>query len=240
MEFGALPTRQLNKVDFKLPADPAMNKPILAKGKSLGKIFLGCAKWGRTEWVGKIYPEGAREKDFLQYYGQHYDSIELNATHYKLYEADKLLEWSKKVNNPNFKFCPKAHRGMSFMKHSPTRDRITTDFIANVHALGKQLGPIFITHDEKIKWDDQAEKEFFEYLESLPRDITFFIEERWPSFYSDKKLTARYYARLRELGIGAVITDTAGRRDVLHMNLTVPKTFIRFVGNSLHPTDFPG
>jgi Protein of unknown function DUF72 len=41
------------------------------------------------------------------------------------------------------------------------------------------------------------------------------------------------------LKIGAVITDTAGRRDYCHMHLTIPKTFVRFVGNSLHKTDFP-
>lgn len=35
-----------------------------------------------------------------------------------------------------------------------------------------------------------------------------------------------------------MITDTAGRRDCAHMELTVPKTFIRYVGNSLHPTDY--
>jgi len=35
-----------------------------------------------------------------------------------------------------------------------------------------------------------------------------------------------------------VITDTAGRRDCAHMNLTIPKAFIRYVGNSLHPTDY--
>ncbi|MBD0333461.1 MAG: DUF72 domain-containing protein, partial [Chitinophagaceae bacterium] len=38
--------------------------------------------------------------------------------------------------------------------------------------------------------------------------------------------------------IGSIITDTAGRRDMVHMHLTVPKAFIRFVGNSLHPTDY--
>lgn len=48
-----------------------------------------------------------------------------------------------------------------------------------------------------------------------------------------------YYSKLRELKIGTIITDTAGRRDVLHMQLTIPKAFIRFVGNSLHPTDYP-
>jgi len=43
---------------------------------------------------------------------------------------------------------------------------------------------------------------------------------------------------LRDNNMGAVITDTAGRRDCAHMYLTIPKAFIRFVGNSLHPTDF--
>ncbi|MEP6513188.1 MAG: DUF72 domain-containing protein, partial [Parafilimonas sp.] len=43
---------------------------------------------------------------------------------------------------------------------------------------------------------------------------------------------------LKEINIGAVITDTSGRRDCAHMHLTVPKTFIRFVGNSLDPTDY--
>ena len=38
--------------------------------------------------------------------------------------------------------------------------------------------------------------------------------------------------------MGAVITDTAGRRDCAHMNITMPKTFIRYVGNSLHKTDY--
>ena len=43
---------------------------------------------------------------------------------------------------------------------------------------------------------------------------------------------------MKELGVTSIITDTAGRRDVMHMKLTTPKAFIRFVGNSLHPTDF--
>jgi hypothetical protein len=41
-----------------------------------------------------------------------------------------------------------------------------------------------------------------------------------------------------ELGVGTVITDVAGRRDVLHMRLTTPVAFIRFVTNGLHPLDF--
>jgi uncharacterized protein YecE (DUF72 family) len=240
MNFGALPITEVDQMSFKLPADPAGNAVVLKKSKGkIPEIYIGCAKWGRPEWRGKIYPTDAKEKDFLQHYGQHYNSIELNATHYKIYDEEKLTEWMAKVNNPQFKFCPKAHRGMSFLKDAATKNEPTKEFINNIRAFGKQLGPIFITHDERVKWDQQSEKDFFDYLESLPRDISFFVEERWPNFYADQKLQERYYARLTELGIGTVITDTAGRQDVLHMRLTIPKTFIRFVGNSLHPSDYP-
>lgn len=47
-----------------------------------------------------------------------------------------------------------------------------------------------------------------------------------------------YFSTLKKLKLGAVITDVAGRRDCAHMYLTVPKTFIRYVGNSLHKTDY--
>ena len=36
------------------------------------KVYIGCAKWGRTEWIGKIYSPKAKEKDFLEHYVQHY------------------------------------------------------------------------------------------------------------------------------------------------------------------------
>jgi uncharacterized protein YecE (DUF72 family) len=234
-----LSIKDLEKRAWKFPPDPTANAAVLKQGKKPVQVFLGCAKWGRKEWVGKIYPSGTAEKDFLRFYANHYGSIELNATHYKIYEQEHLKEWMDKVNNPHFKFCPKAHRGMSFMKESPARAGVTKDFINNIKVFGNELGPVFITHDEKIKWDADAEKGFFDYLVSLPKDIQFFVEERWPGFYQDKKLMERYYTRLRELKIGTVITDTAGRPDVLHMQLTVPKTFIRFVGNSLHPSDYP-
>ncbi len=44
---------------------------------------------------------------------------------------------------------------------------------------------------------------------------------------------------LEENNRGLLITDTSGRRDMIHMELTVPKAFIRFVGNNIHPTDYP-
>lgn len=240
MLFGQLSTKELKKLTFRLPPDQKGNQAVLATSKSSKpKVYIGCAKWGRREWLGKIYPPRTKESEFLQHYVYHYNSIELNATHYKIYDPDSIEKWNEKARSRDFKFCPKAHRAMSFLKHSPVQERVTEEFIAGIRAFGKHLGPVFITHDEKIKLTEEGLSEFFTYLKKLPRDITFFVEERASSFFADKKLRESYYKRLEELGIGAVITDTAGRQDALHMRLTIPKAFVRFVGNSLHPTDFP-
>src|SRR5580765_1363827 len=203
MLFGELKKSELDKIkNWQLPKDPPGSERVLKRGKGSAQVLVGCANWGHREWQGKVYPQGAKEKDFLKHYGRHYDSIELTATNYKLYEADVLKEWVEKVNNPKFKFCPKAHRGMSFLRDTPIRQDLTTAFIANIMSFGQNLGPIFITHNERVKWEAQGEKDFFKYLETLPRDLTFFVEERWPGFFSNKKLMHRYYAKLRELKIG--------------------------------------
>src|SRR4051794_14015461 len=98
MDFGRLLPRELKSVDFKLPAEPDMNKAVLKGTKpKVPKIYIGCAKWGRKEWIGKIYPKGTKEANFLDEYLKHYNSIELNATHYKLYKASDIAKWTNKV-----------------------------------------------------------------------------------------------------------------------------------------------
>ena len=62
---------------------------------------------------------------------------------------------------------------------------------------------------------------------------------RHRDWFGKPEVREELFDTLRELNIGSVINDTAGRRDCAHMRLTTPKTFIRYVGNSLHPTDFP-
>ena len=63
MEFGSVFTEELDSVDFSLPKEPAFNKQILpGKKNESAKVYIGCAKWGRLEWVGKIYPEKTKTK----------------------------------------------------------------------------------------------------------------------------------------------------------------------------------
>ena len=237
MEFGELPLDKLEKIQFKLPQDPPGNAVVLKSAKAKKQlVYVGCAKWGRKEWIGKIYPKGIKEKDFLEEYARHYNSIELNASSYKFPTPAQVTGWSSKVHRDDFKFCPKAHQSLSFPKTSPNKPRQTADFVNNIRSFGKMLGPVFITIKSSFKEADLSE--FLSWLETLPKDVSFFVELRDPAFFSNDKFQKTFFDALRKVEVGAVITDTAGRPDVLHMQLTLPKTFIRFVGNSLHPTDY--
>lgn len=75
-------------------------------------------------------------------------------------------------------------------------------------------------------------------MTSLPKDLEVFLEVRHKDWYlpENQKLLGDF---LQAGNFGAVITDTSGRRDMLHMELTIPKAFIRFVGNNMHDTDYP-
>ena len=237
MEFGRVPEKELKKIDFSLPSEPAGNKKILPGKKAKNAAaYIGCAKWGRKEWLGKIYPPKTKEKDFLQHYVQHYNSIELNATHHKLYGAVAISRWKQKVVGKDFLFCPKMYKGITHSGNLKTKKFLTNEFLRGITAFEEKLGPVFVQVNERFS--PRRGKELFDFLTGLPKDIQFFLEVRHPGWFADPGMKKEMFETLSGLNMGAVITDTAGRRDCAHMHLTIPKTFIRYVGNSLHPTDF--
>lgn len=237
MEFGRVTVGELAGIDFSLPKEPARNQLVL-DGKKVNdpQVYIGCAKWGRKEWIGKIYPKGTKDVNFLEHYVKHYNSIELNATHYQVYGPETIAKWAARAKELDFKFCPKVPQLISHYSGFNNVDAVTTSFLEGILAFGENLGPVFLQVGEKYS---PAKRELlFKYLESLPVDLQFFLEVRHPDWFADTIIRKELFDTLRSTGIGAVITDTAGRRDCAHMELTIPKAFIRYVGNSLHPTDF--
>ena len=167
---------------------------------------------------------------------RHYNCIELNATHYKIYSPEEISKWALKAQGRDFKFCPKVTNSISHYSSFNNVDYLTTAFLEGVFAFGENLGPIFLQVSEKFN-PSQRDK-LYKYLQTLPSDWQFFLEVRHPDWFANSAVHAELFDLLRSLNIGAVITDTAGRRDCAHMELTVAKTFIRYVGNSLHSTDY--
>jgi uncharacterized protein YecE (DUF72 family) len=237
MEFGRVPETELNSINFTLPKEPDFNKAVLP-GKKVKdpKVYLGCAKWGRTEWVGKIYPLKTKEKDFLDHYVKHYNSIELNATHYKIYGATGIAKWAAKAGDKDFRFCPKMYQGITHRGSLLNKDFVINEFLRGIDAFKEHLGPVFVQVSDAFT--TKRKEELFQFLRSLPTDMQFFLEVRHPDWFGKEDLRNELFEFLRSINIGIVITDTSGRRDCAHMHLTVPKAFIRYVGNSLHPTDY--
>ena len=237
MEFGRVDENELEKIDFSLPNEPVSNKKILAgKPAKQPKVYLGCAKWGRPEWVGKIYPPKTREKNFLQHYVEHYNCIELNTTHYKIYGAAGIGKWKEKAKGKDFVFCPKMYQGVTHRGALKGKEFLTREFLRGVQAFEENLGPVFVQVSDTFS--PNRKDDLFKFMLSLPKELQFFLEVRHPAWFNKEKEREELFGFLSEHDMGAVITDTAGRRDCAHMRLTIPKAFIRYVGNSLHPTDY--
>lgn len=237
MEFGRVEEKELGSINFSLPEEPSGNKKIL-KGKPAKnpKVYLGCAKWGRTEWVGKIYPPKTKEKDFLKHYVQHYNCIELNATHYKLYGEPGIRKWAENAKGKDFLFCPKMYQGLTHKGNLKGNHPFVNEFFRGIMAFEQHLGPIFVQVSDTFS--PKRKQELFDFMIALPKGLQYFLEVRHPDWFAKEKEREDMFAFLRDNNMGAVITDTAGRRDCAHMHLTIPKAFIRYVGNSLHSTDY--
>ncbi|WP_317169561.1 DUF72 domain-containing protein [Mucilaginibacter humi] len=191
---------------------------------------MGCAKWGRKEWVGQIYPPKTKDANFLDEYVKHFDSIELNATFYNLYPASTIAKWKEKAElNPDFKFCPKFSQSISHIRRLKNAEEITTTFYEGILAFGDKLGPLFLQLSDNFT--PKSYPELKAYLEQLPKDVPVFVELRHKEWFANDEVRQTVFNMLRDLNLGAVITDASGRRDCVHMNLPTPHAFIRYVGN---------
>jgi uncharacterized protein YecE (DUF72 family) len=237
MEFGKVISNDLSAIDFILPPDKAETQRLLSGCKKTvtPRVYVGCAKWGRKDWLGKIYPTGTKEADFLSHYARHFNSIELNATFYKMPSRKQAQEWKSKVGH-DFLFSPKVSNSISHIRRlKDTADRVTR-FLDGIAGFEENLGPVFLMPHPGMGPKSLGTIETF--VQAIPKDIKLFVELRHPEWFSDPVAFQEMFGMLERNGVGTVITDAAGKRDCVHMRLTTPEAFIRFVGNDLHPTDY--
>jgi len=231
MEFGKVDPNEIKNIDFTLPPDGEQTKLTLT-GKSVSnpKFFVGCAKWGRKEWINLIYPAKTKEKDFLGEYVKHFNSIELNTVFYGIPKEEQIIKWKEMAGKrSDFLFCPKFSKAITHIKRLNNAQAETDLYLKGISAFGDKLGPCFLQLS-----DNFGPKNFSvlkQYLEALPRDLNLFLEVRNEDWFTSPKDRKALFSLLADLKIGADITDASGRRDCVHMELPTPKAFIRFVGN---------
>lgn len=230
MKFGSVENPE--EIDFALPMDHPGTKGALSKGGGgLQEAFVGCAKWNKQDLKG-FYPRGT--KDELAYYSTQFNSIELNATFYNFYKEDQIQTWHDKVPE-GFKFFPKVNQYISHVKRLNNVELPLEDFANTMRAFGDKLGMVFLQVHNNFapkNWERLQNT-----LEFWPKDIPLALELRHTDWYNDETVAEDLYALLDEHKVANIVTDTAGRRDLLHMRLTTPVAFVRYVGAN-HASDW--
>jgi uncharacterized protein YecE (DUF72 family) len=235
MDFGKL--EDIANVDFSLPFTHQFTTEVLTNAAPFPKkeVYIGPPIWANRDWVGKIYPSSAKDKDFLYYYTRQFNTIELNVTHYQIPSDDTIARW-RETAPEGFKYCPKWPQAISHDAQLLNVMLPSDEFVRAVLGLGDKLGTTFLQLGPSFDTARYSNLESF--LKNLPVGFPISVEFRHPSWFTDDYAWQRTLDLLHELGAGTVMSDVAGRRDVLHMSLTTPTVVLRFVGNELHPTDY--
>lgn len=232
MEFGKVTSEEVKTINFILPDDGRETKRVLTGEAGKADIYVGCAKWGLPEWVGFLYPPKTKAANFLIEYARQFNSIELNAAYYKTPTIETVRKWKSQVGQHTkgkFLFCPKFPESISHYKRLKNAEAATDEFLASVFELEEYLGPCFLQMSDSFGPASLTALE--DFLKSLPRDLNVFTELRNEEWFSDTGIRKEVFDLFKNLKKGAVITDVSGRRDVLHMEVTIPEVFIRFIGN---------
>ncbi len=230
MKFGQVDNPEA--VDFTIPKDHPDTKQVLEKSKPNDfKVYVGCAKWNKTD-LKNFYPKGT--KDELGYYSSQFNCIELNATFYRLFPASQFEKW-KETTPDGFKFFPKLGQEISHWKRLQDTEKVVDEYVGNFSNLEDKLGvPFLQMHNNFGPKDFDRVKAFVDHWNY---DIPLAIEFRKTDWYNDAEVSAELYDLLEKDNIINVLVDTAGRRDLMHMRLTTPTAFVRWVGAN-HPSDY--
>lgn len=208
-----------------MPKDDKRTAEILKQNKEpLETISVGCAKWNKTDLKG-FYPRGM--KDELAYYSTQFNSVELNATFYKMPSPEQVLEWKDKTPG-DFKFFPKVNQSVSHYRRLKDVEEPVTRFTTAVLNFGEKLGMSFLQLHDNYKPKDFDRLESF--VKEWPQEIPLAVELRNQEWFDDRQVFERTMSLFEAHNITNIIVDTAGRRDMLHMRLTTPNAFIRYVG----------
>jgi uncharacterized protein YecE (DUF72 family) len=220
-------------VNFVLPPDHPDTKQVFKGSESTPglNVYVGCAKWNRSDLKG-FYPRGT--KDELTYYANQFNSIELNATFYNIPAIQQVVAWRDKTPD-DFRFFPKITGTISHYKRLNGVGSLVEEFCSNISNFEEKLGMVFLQlHNNFTFKNFDLLKEF---VLSFPAGIPLAVELRNNAWFTDNNISSQLYSFLERNNVANVLVDTAGRRDLLHMRLTTPTAFIRYVGAN-HSSDY--
>jgi uncharacterized protein YecE (DUF72 family) len=181
-------------------------------------IRIGCSGWNYPHWRERVYPRGVPQRRWLEHYATLFDTVEVNATFYRLPTEAAVRGWVEQAP-PGFLFAVKASRYLTHIRRLRDLEAGIRRFYERIEPLAQspKLGPVLWQLPPTFKRDDER---LAGALDALPKGRHAF-EFREPSWYVDD-----IYALLREHGAALVIPDSA-RYPFRELVLTADWTFVR-------------
>ena len=193
------------------------------------QIRVGTSGWTYPHWRNIFYPLACQKSRWLEYYSEHFDTVELNATFYRLPKAKTVEGWKRRTPD-FFLWAVKANKYITHTKRLRESKEPLERFYSVASALEEKLGPILFQLPPSLPFDEERFRGFCRCLNGSHRHA---LEVRHPSWMSD-----RVFAILEEHNIAFCISDTAGRYP-FHEAVTADFMYVRLHGSKkLYASDY--
>ncbi len=167
---------------------------------------IGTSGWAYRWWRGAFYPEKLRQGDWLAHYARVFDTVEINATFYRLPRPELLERW-RTIAPEGFLYAVKASRQITHLRRLRDCEGELETFLQAARRLGPALGPLLYQLPPSLKADAGLLRDF---LSLLPGDLRHVMEFRHESWF-----TGDIRAILETHGCAFCIHD--------HHGMTVPR-----------------
>ncbi|RJQ33248.1 MAG: DUF72 domain-containing protein [Actinobacteria bacterium] len=193
-------------------------------------VYIGTSGWSYPHWFNTFYPDNLAKNKAFQYYQEHFETVELNVTFYRLVHKKTFEGWNKNTSD-NFVFAIKASRYITHNKRLIDPDKPLNRLFDNLSVLGEKAGPVLWQLPSNFHKDLNRLEVF---LKALPKNYRHAFEFRHPSWFSDDT-----YKLLRNINAALVFADSP--RWPLEHEITADFLYIRFHGGKeLYGSNYSG
>jgi len=132
-------------------------------------------------WRGLLYPEGLAQSRWLERYARFFDTVEMNATFYRLPTPETVERWREIVPR-GFTFAVKGSRYLTHMKRLLEAGVGLRRFFGPVSRFGPKLGPVLWQLPPRFEPDPERLDRFLARLPPVRhafefRDASWYTEE---------------------------------------------------------------
>jgi uncharacterized protein YecE (DUF72 family) len=149
------------------------------------RVLVGTSGYSYKEWKGPFYPKDLAAGRFLSFYGEHFETVEINNTFYRMPTSKLALGWASDVPE-GFTFAIKAPQRITHFAKLKGADDTVAALLRVVEVLGARLGPILFQLPPFMKKDVPLLAAFLASLPAGPKLPRIAFEFRHASWFDDE------------------------------------------------------